>query len=60
MVERRYEFVDGDKCLAEVVEICWDGFAMEKTIEHYRQCTRKRGHGPNGEYCRQHSKKHGE
>ena len=23
-----------------------------------RQCSRKRGFGPNGEYCRQHAKRH--
>ena len=25
---------------------------------HFYQCSRKRGHGPNGEYCRQHAKWH--
>lgn len=24
---------------------------------HYAQCGRKRGHGPNGEFCKQHAKK---
>lgn len=24
---------------------------------HYSQCQRRRGYGPNGEYCRQHAKK---
>jgi len=23
---------------------------------HYNQCSRKRGYGPNGEYCKQHAK----
>lgn len=32
------------------VEAVWVGW-------HERQCTRKRGHGPNGEYCKQHAKK---
>ncbi len=24
------------------------------------QCSRKRGHGPNGEFCKQHAKRHGD
>jgi len=24
---------------------------------HFRQCSRKRGHGLNGEYCKQHAKR---
>jgi len=26
---------------------------------HSHQCNRKRGHGPDGLYCKQHAKKHG-
>ena len=43
------------------------GFPEDKTLcveEVYKefvlnasQCSRKRGHGPNGEYCKQHAKK---
>ena len=31
---------------------CVEGI-WERAVE--RQCTRKRGHGPDGEYCRQHT-----
>lgn len=24
----------------------------------FKQCARKRGHGPNGTYCKQHAKRH--
>ncbi len=34
-----------DKCVVEVFE-GW----------HSAQCSRKRGHGPGGEYCKQHAK----
>jgi len=37
---------DPTRCIAEV----WDGW-----FSH--QCKRKRGHGPNAEYCKQHAKK---
>ena len=36
---------DTTRCIAEV----WDGFLSY-------QCSRKRGYGPNGEYCKQHAK----
>ena len=26
--------------------------------DHGTQCTRKRGHGPDGLYCKQHAKRH--
>ncbi len=32
---------------------------VEEVFSHYKslhQCTRKRGHGPGGWYCRQHAK----
>ena len=29
----------------------------DSTRWHQRQCSRKRGHGPNGEYCKQHAKR---
>jgi hypothetical protein len=39
---------DPTRCIEEVVD--WSGW-------HYFQCSRKRGYGPNGEYCKQHAKK---
>ena len=39
---------DKTKCVAEVQDF---------TGWHLWQCSRKRGHGPNGEYCKQHAKK---
>lgn len=39
---------DPKRCVAEVP----DG-----TGWHRYQCRRKRGYGPNGEYCKQHAKK---
>ena len=39
---------DAARCVAEVTDF---------TGWHQRQCSRKRGHGPNGEYCKQHAKK---
>lgn len=37
------------RCVAEVYSpVGW----------HSYQCSRKRGHGPNGEYCKQHAKKY--
>jgi hypothetical protein len=38
---------DTKRCAEEV----WDRFLM-------RQCSRNRGHGPNGEYCKQHAKRY--
>lgn len=36
------------RCIAEVAPECgWT----------HHQCSRKRGHGPNGLYCKQHGKK---
>ena len=55
--ERRYAAWKGNpqgvpedkaKCVEEVVNADWI----------MRQCNRKRGHGPNGEYCKQHAKAH--
>ena len=41
---------DASRCIEEV----WtDGWIP-------RQCCRKRGHGPDGLYCKQHAKKHQE
>jgi len=37
---------DPDRCIASV--------PTYPVLTH--QCLRKRGHGPNGEYCRQHAK----
>lgn len=39
---------DPTRCIKEV----WDPNGW---LSH--QCRRKRGHGPNGEYCKQHAKK---
>lgn len=33
-----------------IVQVCWD-----RMIDH--QCTRKRGHGPDGLFCKQHARK---
>jgi len=38
---------DSTRCVAEV---------MDFTGWHQFQCTRKRGYGSNGEYCKQHAK----
>lgn len=38
---------DTTLCISEVYDM--------ETFRHH-QCTRKRGHGPNGEYCTQHAK----
>ena len=38
---------DTTRCIAEVTD--FSGW-------HRYQCSRKRGHGPNGEYCKQHAK----
>jgi len=38
---------DKSRCVEEV----WSNFLSY-------QCQRKRGFGPNGEYCKQHAKKH--
>ena len=42
---------DPERCIEEIWPV--DG----KWIPH--QCSRKRGHGPDGLYCKQHAKKHG-
>jgi len=39
---------DKTRCVAEVTDF---------TGWHFYQCQRKRGFGPNGEYCKQHTKK---
>ena len=39
--------------LGRCVEAVWRGYRAFYTT----QCYRKRGHGPNGEYCKQHAKK---
>ena len=43
---------DATSCIEEVWPsgACWIPY----------QCTRKRGHGPDGLYCKQHAKKHTE
>jgi len=38
---------DPTRCIAEV---------FDETGWHRYQCQRKRGYGPNGEYCKQHAK----
>jgi hypothetical protein len=60
MSERRYGVWSGDlkgtaqnvlRCVSEV-------FAGEGFARYYgRQCTRPRGHGPDGLYCKQHARK---
>ena len=56
MKERRYDQWAGNergisenktRCIAEVTD---------ETGWHRYQCDRKRGYGPNGEYCKQHAK----
>ncbi len=37
-----------DHCIAE----CYENWTRR-----FYQCTRKRGHGPNGDYCKQHAKR---
>jgi len=58
-VERRYgawggcpmgQAEDPTRCIEEV----WPS----DTTWYPRQCSRKRGHGPDGLYCKQHAKKH--
>jgi len=39
---------DPTRCIAEVRDF---------TGWHYLQCSRKRGYGPNGLFCKQHAKK---
>ena len=40
--------VDETRCIARVpYEGGW----------HFHQCTRKRGYGPDGKYCKQHAKR---
>jgi len=39
---------DPSRCVAEVSDF---------TGWHSNQCSRKRGYGPNDEYCKQHAKK---
>ena len=39
---------DPARCVAKVTD--FSGW-------HVYQCSRKRGYGPNGEYCKQHAKK---
>jgi len=39
---------DKTRCIAEVPDF---------TGWHVFQCQRKRGYGPNGEYCKQHARK---
>lgn len=55
--KRRYGVWAGDKvgriedptrCIARVMP--WPGYVSA-------QCSRKRGHGPDGEFCKQHAKK---
>jgi hypothetical protein len=36
---------------------CVEGIWASRTYRSY-QCERKRGHGLDGEYCKQHAKKH--
>ena len=39
---------DQTRCVARV---------SDETGWHFRQCSRKRGHGPDGKYCKQHAKR---
>ena len=39
---------DKARCAAEV---------FERSGWHFYQCLRKRGHGPDGEFCKQHASK---
>ena len=38
----------------EDVSLCIEEVAGRESWPSYRQCTRKRGHGPDGLYCKQH------
>jgi len=55
-MDRRYgEWAGNPKGHPENKEYCIASVYGERSmIDH--QCTRKRGHGPDGLYCRQHAK----
>ena len=55
-MNRRYGCWAGDpKGSAEDITRCIEEVS-DSTGWHYHQCCRKRGHGPNGDYCKQHGK----
>lgn len=60
MTERRYgQWAGNDRGVAEDVTRCVEEVPDPYTARGfvYKQCARKRGHGPNGEYCKQHAKR---
>ena len=50
--ENKYRIVEGVHCIA-------DALPADVWAEPY-QCSRKRGHGRDGLYCKQHAKRHPE
>ena len=57
MTERRYdEWAGNPKGFPEDKTRCVETVS-DFTGWHQIQCSRKRGYGPNGEYCKQHAKK---
>jgi hypothetical protein len=61
MSERRYgQWAGSPRGHAEDPTRCVEGVWVHFRGMLESQCGRKRGHGPNGEYCKQHAKKHEE
>lgn len=59
VVLRRYgEWAGNPKGFPENIAFCVEEVQASGTWPHYHQCNRKRGHGPDGLYCKQHAKKH--
>lgn len=58
MKERRYgQWAGNPKGMKERPEDCiWEVWPSGRMMIPY-QCSRKRGHGPDGLYCKQHAKK---
>jgi hypothetical protein len=57
--KRRYNVWAGNpKGWAERETDCIEAIYDSEGFGHYFQCSRKRGHGPDGLYCKQHAKKH--
>lgn len=58
MKERRYgQWAGNPRGAAEDKARCVEEVAERGRWINYYQCLRKRGYGPNGEYCKQHAKK---
>jgi len=56
--ERRYNVWAGNpKGYPEVRSDCIEEVASSWGFHGFVQCSRKRGYGPDGLYCRQHAKK---